>query len=167
MHLGDNILFKMTYGANKFGITLAMPTDMMHTSESGVIKYINKVFVASMPFSMQVKVDLLIEKLFVSNHQFAKSLFSRTNFDGSACSLTMLSLHHWPGMTTAFLVLLLTEEGKVACKDCFAFKDGKNAPEPGYDWEDKAPCLIKHSSSIQASHHYPGRIGCPSLQQQQ
>jgi len=32
MHLGDNILFKMMYGTNKFGITLAMPTDMMHAS---------------------------------------------------------------------------------------------------------------------------------------
>jgi len=93
-----------------------------------------------MPLSVQVKVDLLIEKLFVSNCQFAKTLFSRTNFDGGACSLTMLSSHHWPGMTTAFLVLLLTEEGKLVCKDCFAFKDGKNAPEPGYDW-DKAPLL--------------------------
>jgi hypothetical protein len=49
---------------------LAMPTDMMHASESGVIKYINKVFVANMPLSVQVKVDLLIEKLFVSNCQF-------------------------------------------------------------------------------------------------
>jgi hypothetical protein len=43
-------------------------------------------------------------------------------------------------MTTAFLVLILTEEGNVACKDCFAFKDGENAPEPGYDW-DKPPSL--------------------------
>jgi hypothetical protein len=86
MHLGDNILLKMTYGANEFGITLAMPTDMMHASESGVIKYINKVFVASMPLSMQVKVDLLIENLFVSNCQFAKTLLSsRTNFDGGGC----------------------------------------------------------------------------------
>jgi hypothetical protein len=113
MHLGDNILFKMMYGANKFGITLAMPTDMMHASESGVIKYINKVFVASMPLSVHVKVNLLIEKLFVSNCQFAKTLFSRTNFDGGACSLTMLLSHHWPGMTTVFLVLLLTDGNNI------------------------------------------------------
>jgi hypothetical protein len=33
----------------------------------------------------------------------------------------------------AFLVMLLTEEGKLACKDCFAFK-GKDAPAPEYDW---------------------------------
>ncbi len=58
MHLGDNILFKMMYGANKFGITLATPTDMMHASESGVIKYINKVFVASMPLSVHMKASL-------------------------------------------------------------------------------------------------------------
>jgi hypothetical protein len=43
-------------------------------------------------------------------------------------------------MTTAFLVLLLTKEGKEACKDCFAFKDGEEGPEPDYEW-DAAPSL--------------------------
>ena len=69
--------------------------------------------------------------------------FSRMNFSGGACSLTMLSSHHWPGMTTAFLVLLLTKEGKEACKDCFAFQDGEDAPEPDYKW-DAAPSLNIH-----------------------
>jgi hypothetical protein len=55
----------MEYGANKFGITLATPTDMMHANESGLMKYVIKVFVGSMTLSVQVKVDLLIEKLFV------------------------------------------------------------------------------------------------------
>jgi hypothetical protein len=139
-HAGDNILFELMYGANRFGITLATPTDMMHACESGLIKYINKVFVSSMPLSVQVEVDKLIEKLFVGNQQAGKNRFSRTNFDGGACSLTMLSSHHWPGMTTAFLVMLLTTEGKLACKDCFAFKDGDDAPDPDYDW-DRAPSL--------------------------
>jgi hypothetical protein len=52
-----NILFSMEYGANKFGITLATPTDMMHANESGLMKYVIKVFVGSMTFSVQVKVD--------------------------------------------------------------------------------------------------------------
>jgi hypothetical protein len=43
-------------------------------------------------------------------------------------------------MTTAFLVLLLTKEGKEACKDCFAFKDGEEGLEPDYEW-DAAPSL--------------------------
>jgi hypothetical protein len=48
----------------------------------------------------------------------------------------MLSLHHWPGMTTAFLVALLTEEGCLACKDCFAFKQDDDGPELNYNWEN-------------------------------
>jgi hypothetical protein len=61
-------------------------------------------------------------------------LFSRTNFSGGACSLTMLSSHHWPGMTTVFLVALLTEEGCLACKQ------DDNGPKPKYNWEN-APSL--------------------------
>jgi hypothetical protein len=143
-HFGQNILFSMEYGANKFGITLATPTDMMHANECGLMKYIIKVFVGSMTLSVQVKVDLLIEKLFVSNRQSGKAPFSRTNFSGGATSLTMLASHHWPGMTMAFLVMLLMEEGKLACKDCFAFK-GKDAPAPEYDW-DAAPSLNPHKA---------------------
>jgi hypothetical protein len=81
-HWGNNILFRMSYGANKFGITLATPGDMMHACESGIIKYMNKVFVGSMSLSVQVKMDLLVEKLFVGNHQYARMPFSRTNFSG-------------------------------------------------------------------------------------
>ena len=139
-HAGSSVLFELDYGANKFGITLATPTDTMRACESGVVKCVDKVFVASMPLSVQVRVDELIEKIFVGTRQSGKNRFSRTNFSGGACSLTMLSSHHWPGMTTAFLLLLLTKEGKEACKDCFAYKDGEDAPEPNYDW-DEAPSL--------------------------
>jgi hypothetical protein len=108
---------------------------MMHRCESGLIKYVNKIFVASMSWSVQVQVDLLIEKTFLGNRQSGKNRFARTNFSGGACSLTMLSSHHWPGMTTAFLVLLLMKKGKEACKDCFAFQDGEDAPESDYKWD--------------------------------
>jgi hypothetical protein len=144
-HVGDNILFDLECSANKFGITLATPTDMMHACECRLIKYINKIFVASMSLSVQVQVDLLIEKMFVSNRQSGKNHFSRMNFSGDACSLTMLSSNNWPGMTTAFLVLLLMKEGKEACKDCFAFEDSEDALEPDYKW-DAAPSLNIHKA---------------------
>ena len=144
-HAGNNVLFDLDYGANEFGVTLATPTDMTRARESGVVKYVDKVFVASMPLSVQVLVDALIEKIFVGARQAGKSRFSRASFSGGARSLTMLSSHHWPGMTTAFLLLLLTKEGKEACKDCFAFKDGEDAPEPDCDW-DLAPSLNTHKA---------------------
>ena len=106
---------------------------MMHANESGILKMLLKVFVGSMPLSVQVEVDRLVEKLFVGDRQSARSLFSRMNFSGGACSLTMLSSHHWPGMAMAFLMVLLTREGKVACKKCFQEED---AHEPDYDWDN-------------------------------
>ena len=131
-HWGDDALFRLHYGANPFGATLATAVDMMHANESGIIKTFLKVFVGSMPLSVQVQVDTLVEKLFVGDRQSARSLFSRMNFSGGACSLTMLSSHHWPGMAMAFLMVLLTPEGKLACEKCFQEND---APEPDYDWE--------------------------------
>jgi hypothetical protein len=110
-HWGNNILFRMSYGANKFGITLATPGDMMHACESGIIKYMNKVFVGSMSLSVQVKMDLLVEKLLWAIVSMPECHFQEPTSLVVSCSLTMLSLHHWPGMTTAFLVALLTEEG--------------------------------------------------------
>jgi hypothetical protein len=35
-----------------------------------------------MSLSVQVKMDLLVEKLFVGNRQYARMPFSRTNFSG-------------------------------------------------------------------------------------
>jgi hypothetical protein len=68
----------------------------------------------------------------------------------------MLASHHWPGMTTAFLMMLLTEEGNKACKDCFAFKD-EDGPKPDYNWESvplvnirqvyKPPIIVKEDLS--------------------
>jgi hypothetical protein len=52
---------------------------MMHACESGLIKYINKIFVASMSLSVQVQVDLLIEKTFVGNRSPAKIVSPERN----------------------------------------------------------------------------------------
>jgi hypothetical protein len=42
-----------------------------------------------------------------------------------------------------FFVLLLTKEGKEACKDCFTFQDGEDAPEPDYKWCNPNPNIHK------------------------
>jgi hypothetical protein len=98
---GDDALFCLHYGTNPFGATLTTAVDMMHANESGILKMLLNVFVGSMPLSVQVDVDKLVEKLFIGDRQSARSLFSCMNFSGGACSLTMLSSHHWPGMAMA------------------------------------------------------------------
>jgi hypothetical protein len=100
-HWGDDALFCLHYGANPFGATLATAVDMMHANESSILKMLLNVFIGSMPLSVQVDVDKLVEKLFIGDQQSARSLFSCMNFSGGACSLTMLSSHHWPGMAMA------------------------------------------------------------------
>jgi hypothetical protein len=72
------ITFFLTWSTAQTNLALRSqpPTDMMHACESGLIKYINKIFVASMSLSVQVQVDLLIEKTFVGNRQSGKNRFS-------------------------------------------------------------------------------------------
>jgi hypothetical protein len=65
-HWGDDALFRLHYGANPFGATLATAVDM-HANESGIIKMFLKVFVGSMPLLVQVEVDALVEKLFIGD----------------------------------------------------------------------------------------------------
>ena len=164
-HLGENPLLRLEYGANPYGLTLATPHDCMHMNESGLFKDFIKVFVGSMTLSVRVKVDAIVERLFVGNRQTIKESFSRTNFKGGATSLTLLSSHHWPGMALSFLMMLLSEEGKDACKKCFAEED---APEPPYDWDDAPsvnlsctyvpPILRESSNSFDANGDKPPKL---------
>jgi hypothetical protein len=56
-HWGDDALFRLFYGANPFGATLASAIDMMHANESGKLMTFLKVYISSMPLSVQVEVD--------------------------------------------------------------------------------------------------------------
>jgi hypothetical protein len=136
-HWGDDAFFCLHYGANPFSATLSTAIVVMHANESCIFKMLHNVFVSSMPLLVQVDVKKLVEKLFVCNRQSARSIFSCMNFSGGACSLTMLSSHHGPGMVMAFLMVLLTLEGRVACQKCFQEDD---SPNPDYDW-DQVPVL--------------------------
>ena len=132
-HYVDNAFFSVDFGSNHLGVTAATAPDMMHITESGIFKYLLNVFIDSMPNGTKAKVDALVEKLFVPIRSTKKSNFPRMNFKGGATSLTMLSSHHWPGMMLAFFIMLLTPQGREACKDCFQ-KDDMEIPD--VDWED-------------------------------
>ena len=118
-HYVDLIWFRVDFGCNPFGITLATASDLMHMFESGVLKYVLGVFIDSMTNSVRANLDDLLEKMFLPIRSTAAKDFLRTNFKGGATSLTMLNSHHWPGMAFAFLVALLTPEGRSICANCF------------------------------------------------
>jgi hypothetical protein len=134
--LCDISLSLMDYGSNDIGATLATATDMMHAFESGVLPHLLKVFTASMTMSVWVKMDDLVEKMFLPVCSTCSKDFLHYNFKGGATSLTMLNSHHWPGMAFTFLVVLLTEEGMAACAPCFSQED---AEDPNYPWEAAPP----------------------------
>jgi hypothetical protein len=67
-HFCNNAQFHVDFGFDPIGVTLAMPTDMMHLFESGTIPRVLKSLVRSMSNSMQGQVDDLIEELFLNNH---------------------------------------------------------------------------------------------------
>jgi hypothetical protein len=68
-------------------------------------------------------------------------------------------------MALSFLMMLLSEEGKDACKKCFAKDD---APEPPYDWDDAPsvnlsctyvpPILRESSNSFDANGNKPPKL---------
>jgi hypothetical protein len=132
-HYIDYAFFSVDFGSNHLGVTAATAPDMMHIAESGIFKYLLNVFIDSMPNATKAKVDTLVEKLFVPIRSTKKSDFPRMNFKGGATSLTMLSLHHWPGMMLAFFMMLLTPEGWEVCKDCFQKEDMEI---PDVNWKD-------------------------------
>jgi hypothetical protein len=64
-HIVDGALYNLDYGSNDLGATFATPTDMMHACESGLFPGILKIFTSSMTTSVRVKMDMLVEKLFL------------------------------------------------------------------------------------------------------
>ena len=64
-HLVDSPLYQLDYGSNDIGVTMATATDMMHAFESGILPHLLKVFMASMTMSVWVRMDELVEKLFL------------------------------------------------------------------------------------------------------
>jgi hypothetical protein len=72
-HFCDNALFRVDFGYNPLGVTLATPTDMMHLFELGTIPRVLRSFVQSMSNSVQGQVDDLIEELFLT-HRSSYSL---------------------------------------------------------------------------------------------
>lgn len=134
-HYVDNAFFQVDFGSNQYGVTAATASDMMHLFESGIIKRVLNEFTTTMSTAVKADVDALIEKLFVPIRSSKKKDFPRMNFKGGATSLTMLSSHHWPGMTLSFLTMLLTPEGREICNGCFQDED---MVVPEVEW-DKAP----------------------------
>ena len=119
MHVVDNAFFGLDYGANKHGILLGTPSDMMHLYELGILCYVLALFVNSMTASVRMKVDLAVEELFKSWRSSKKKDFLRMNFVRGCTSISLLTAAEWPGLAFCYLIVLLTENGKKITTECF------------------------------------------------
>jgi len=122
-HVCRNAFSDRDFGANKHGITLGTPSDMMHLFELGIMKYLLGVFVSSMTTSVRTAVDSLIERLYQSHRSSEKKHHLRMNFVRGATQLTLLASHEWIGLASSMLVMLLSNEGSLACSSCFQDDD--------------------------------------------
>jgi len=142
MHVHDNATIDIDWGCNPYGATLGTLSDMMHLRESGNFPRVLKSFVKSMPTPVQARFDELLEDILVLLK--STSEFLCVNFRGGRTSLTMLPSHHWPGMAFAFLsVLLLTNEGRDLCRDCFTDEDTTEW-KTDYDWDKVEPVRLSN-----------------------
>jgi hypothetical protein len=122
-HLCDNAFFDVFFGANRFGICLGTPCDMMHLFELGILGYCVDIFVASMTPTTRVGMDSLLDKHFKKLRSSEKKEQHRMNFSRGGTSLSLLRASEWPGLVQAILVVLLTAEGRALCENSFSKQD--------------------------------------------
>ena len=83
--------FDIDFGANPYGIISAATPDLMHMFELGILKYILRIFIDSMPPALRAKVDKLMDKLFVGTRSTEKKDSLWYDFTRGATSLTLLN----------------------------------------------------------------------------
>jgi hypothetical protein len=112
----------------------------------------------SISTSVKVDVDNLMEDIFCTEWTTLSNSknFLHTNFCGRATHLTMLSLHHWPGMAFGFLLMLLTQSRKEICSSCF---QGDDVKAKCYAL-DLAPGWFGHAEFVQATNIAPITACC-------
>ena len=119
-HIVDNAFFPLHFGANKHGVMTTTSGDLLHMVELGLFPYIITGFVGSMFPRVKANVDTIMGPLFENLQSAEKVNHLRMNFTKGSTSLTLLKAHKWPGLTMAFMIMLLTQEGKAACATCFS-----------------------------------------------
>ena len=91
VHECDNPFFDLDYGEHPRGLLGALPPDLMHVFEGGIIPRVMEIFVGSMTLSVRAEVDDFIEKHFANIKSGSRSDFPRMNFTNGATSITLLN----------------------------------------------------------------------------
>ena len=105
------------FGLDPRNIWGANPIDLMHAFQSGIVMYIVKMTMDSLPNGRKVRLDRLVHKMFHRLRCKEKTEgFPRMSFSKGFSKLTLLTSDEWAGKLFVILLVLNTEEGKLVFK---------------------------------------------------
>jgi hypothetical protein len=118
----------ITFGYDEFGIFGALPTDLMHAFQSGVLPYLLRIALDKLKPREKAALDELVDRLLYKLRSSAKKDYPRYCFANGFSSLTQLTSDEWVGTLFTLLIVLRTEEGGELFEGKFA-EDDMNLPD--------------------------------------
>jgi hypothetical protein len=121
-HPVDNAFFGLDFGSNKEGIFRATLTDILDTTEEGLIPKFLSVFCGLMGDTQRAKVDSVVELMFGEGHNRSGERNSHppVSFTRGYTQLTRLSANERLGQLFVLCVLLQTTLGREVLEPRFA-----------------------------------------------
>jgi hypothetical protein len=103
---------KIRFGLDPRNIWGANPIDLMHAYQSGVLMYLVKMVLDTLPPTKQVALDRLVDKLFHNLRCGEKDDYPRLSFAKGFSKLSLLTSDEWAGKLFVLVLVLHTDEGK-------------------------------------------------------
>jgi hypothetical protein len=90
----------------------------MHAFLEGVLKYLLRLVIESIPENKKSQINILIGHMFgnIRNSEMNASTFLKSNFTHGYTNLTMLTADEWTGMTFALLIIIRSKCGQEIIK---------------------------------------------------
>ena len=120
-HLVDNAFNEVDFGPNG-SVERATVSDIMHSFEEGIVKYLLDIVIGMMTDTQKAGVDSLVENMFSSlnsNRSGERPHYPRVSFTRGFCSLSLLSADERMGQLFVLSLLMRTAKGKTLMSDRF------------------------------------------------
>lgn len=105
------VLNNISFGYDKHGIFGALPTDLMHAFQSGVLPYLLRIALDMLSPTEKAALDELVDRILYRQRSSCKKDYPRYCFANGFSSLTQLTSDEWVGTLFTLLLVLRTEEG--------------------------------------------------------
>jgi hypothetical protein len=121
-HSVANAFFGLDFGKGGC-VHSATMTDIMHSLEAGIIKYVIEMLIEPLTNSEKTELDAMVSSLFVTtgrNRSGERGAFPRVSFTRGFCSLKKVTCDERVGQLFVISILLRTEDGKLFFEPRFA-----------------------------------------------